>query len=201
MKLVLIRHGACELLESVLVGRKLDVALTTDGIRQVRALAHYMAGMTVDVIHNSPRVRTRQTAALLMQQFGVAASVQAALDEIDFGDWEGKPFNQLADDARWRRWNAARELQRPPGGGETTLEAQTRVIEHIAATHAGDAAWRDDATVVMVTHAEIIRCVVMYYLGMPLGAYQRIEVRPAAMTTLLLGDCGSKLLSLNECAT
>ena len=42
----------------------------------------------------SPRERASETAALIAQACGLApVETSAALDEVDFGSWTGKDFN------------------------------------------------------------------------------------------------------------
>jgi len=193
MTLILVRHGACELMGEVLVGRKLDVGLTADGMHQAQALSRRLANLSVAALHCSPRRRTRQTAELIEERSGVAVEVHDLLDELEFGEWAGQPFNELEKDRCWQLWNSARHLHQAPGG-ESMLDAQARIVKHIHETRQRLA----DHTVVLVTHADMIRCALLYYLGLPLFAYDRIEVLPAAATTLALNDTGATLIGLNE---
>jgi probable phosphoglycerate mutase len=76
------------------------------------------------------------------------------------------------------------------------LEAQARIVgvmEQLRSLHAGRA-------VVLVSHGDVIKAALLYHLGMPIDAYDRIDVEPASISTLVVGDWGSKVLRLNEVA-
>ena len=74
------------------------------------------------------------------------------------------------------------------------LEVQARavrVIEQVRAAH-------PDTGVVLVSHGDVIKAALLYHLGLPIDAYQRIEVGPASLSVLVVGDWGARVLSLNE---
>jgi broad specificity phosphatase PhoE len=55
-----------------------------------------------------------------------------------------------------------------------------------------------EGSVVLVSHGDVIKAALLYYLGMPIDAYCRFETEPASISTLAVGDWGSKVLRLNE---
>ena len=55
-----------------------------------------------------------------------------------------------------------------------------------------------DGAAVLVSHADVIRAAIGYVLGLPIDSLQRFEISPGSVSTLLLGDWGARLLSLNE---
>jgi broad specificity phosphatase PhoE len=159
------------------------------------ALARRVAGRPVAAIQSSPLLRARQTAEAVAEASNDNAAVDVvdALNEIDFGRWTGRDFSTLETDAEWRRWNAERDVARPPDG-EAMADAQGRAVAHVrdaAAAYAGE-------TILMVSHCDIIRAVVAHYLGLPLTAMLRFDVDPASRSTLRVGDWGGQLLCLNE---
>jgi probable phosphoglycerate mutase len=121
--------------------------------------------------------------------------VNEAIVEIEFGAWTGQPFQALNGDALWSAWNTARSVNRPPGG-ETMLEAQARIV---GAMEALRAAYRDKA-VVLVSHGDVIKAALLYHLGLPIDAFARIEVEPASVSTIAVGEWGSKVIRINEVA-
>jgi hypothetical protein len=44
----------------------------------------------------------------------------------------------------------------------------------------------------------VIKAGLLYHLGLPIDGYQRIEIEPASISTLAIGDWGSKVIRLNE---
>src|SRR5215208_4605580 len=123
----LVRHAAHDRLDRVLCGRMPGVTLGTLGRAQAAALSERLAGESIGAVYASPLERARETAEPLAERSGLAVRVEAAFQELDFGAWSGRAFDDLSGDPLWTRWNTARSLTRPPGG-ETMWEAQARVV-------------------------------------------------------------------------
>ena len=96
------------------------------GRAQAEAVALRLADRGVEAVHTSPLERTRETAEPIALACGAPLTVEAALMEIDFGDWNGRSFDELQDQRLWRDWNEKRDRVRAPGG-ETMLEVQARL--------------------------------------------------------------------------
>ena len=190
----LVRHASYALLGQVLAGSALDVSLDQAGRRQVAALAHeFSRRQRIGAVQSSPRRRTLQTARPIAERIGRPLEVEPALDEVDFGEWSGRGFAELADDPRWRAWNESRGKERAPGG-ESMAEVQRRVVGHLErmrTRHRG-------AMVVVVSHCDVIRAALLHYRGQPLDAYAGISVPPAAVTILRLSHCGQAVSAGNE---
>src|SRR3546814_17981479 len=91
----------------------------------------------------------------LAQSCGSDPEIIPALDEIDFGEWSGRAFESLKDLDDWRRWNETRGQSRPPGG-ERIIEVQSRIADHFDEMRRT----MPEGTVVMVSHADVIRAAV-----------------------------------------
>ncbi len=115
-----------------------------------------------------------------------------ALDEVDFGTWTGKSFDELARDAEWHRWNDDRAEACPPEG-ETMDHAVGRIIDHIERN-----AQNEDGPIVLVSHCDMIRGAVSHYLGLPLGRMLAFDCDPASISTLSVGAWGGRVVSVNE---
>lgn len=190
----LLRHAAHDNVGGFLAGRSSGVRLGEAGLVQAARLGERMARERFDAIVASPRERTRQTAdAIAEARSGMSVETAEALDEVDFGTWSGSDFAALDADPLWRRWNMVRSLTRTPGG-ETMLEVQRRVltlIEELGELHG-------EGAVVLVSHGDVIKAAVCHVLGLPIDAWPRFEIGPASITTIVIGDWGAKVLTLNE---
>jgi probable phosphoglycerate mutase len=51
--------------------------------------------------------------------------------------------------------------------------------------------------VVCVSHGDLIKLAVAYFIGLPLDFFQRLQISPASITALAVGETGSRLLALN----
>jgi probable phosphoglycerate mutase len=76
------------------------------------------------------------------------------------------------------------------------LEVQARAVGLIEARHR-----EAEGAVVLVSHSDVIKVAVAYYLGLPVDAWHRFDVDPASITTLVVGDWGARVVRLNEVAT
>jgi broad specificity phosphatase PhoE len=189
----LIRHASHGLLGRVLTGRSLDVPLNPDGRDQAQRLARRFSGEPLSAVQSSPQARCQQTAAPIAEAVCRPVELADAVDEVDVGEWTGRDFKTLAADPRWKSWNERRATSRAPGG-ESMAEVQDRVVMHLGRVRAS----HPDGQVVIVSHADVIRAAVLYYLGVSLDAFHRIEISPAGVSTLLVGNWGAKIFSLNE---
>ena len=189
----LVRHAAHGLLGHVLAGRMPGVRLGPEGLAQADRLAERLAREAVEAVHSSPLERARETAAPIAARLGLDVQVAEALNEIDLGEWSGRSFDSLRDDPLWRSWNSARSVTRPPGG-ETMLEVQLRAVGHMERVRRE----HPDAGVVLVSHGDVIKAGLAYYLGLGADAWSRFDVDPASLSALVVGDWGARLRVMNE---
>lgn len=193
--LLLLRHAHHDLLGRELVGRRPGVRLSAQGRREAALVARGLAEVPLAAILASPRERCQETAAAVAEPHGLPIETVAALDEIDFGDWTGRCFAELERDPDWQRFNEARSRMAIPGG-ERMIEAQTRAIDLIERL-----ARRGDArAVLLTTHGDMIRAVLVHYLGMPLDFIHRIDVAPASLSVLEIGERQARVRAINRLA-
>jgi broad specificity phosphatase PhoE len=189
----LIRHAAHGQLGKILTGRMPGVGLSEEGRAQAQALARAMMGWPLDAIRTSPQQRTAETAEILAKNRSIRPEVLDPIDEIDFGRWAGRSFAELEDDAEWRVWNVNRGAASTPGG-----ETMQNVAARFAA--AIDELRREfpRGFVALVSHCDVIKAGFCHYLNLPFDRIDRFEIAPASVSTLVVGDWGSKVLALNR---
>jgi probable phosphoglycerate mutase len=189
----LVRHAAHDRVGTVLCGRMAGVHLGAAGREQARKLSERFARESIATVQTSPLERARETAEPIAARVDRPLELNEAITEIEFGAWSGRSFDDLDGDPAWNLWNAARGLSRPPGG-ETMLEAQARIV---GAMERLRGAYRK-GSVVLVSHADVIKAALLYHLGLSIDAYTRFDIAPASISTLAVGDWGSKVIRLNE---
>jgi len=190
--ILLVRHAAHAELGRVLSGRG-DVPLSPAGRTQALQLAERLGRRPLDAVHTSPVRRAHETATTIAKAAGLAAHVAPPLTEIDFGEWSGRGFAELAADPRWDEWNMRRAHGAAPGG-ETMRGVQQRVLAHLRSV-AREAAGK---VVAMVSHADVIRAGVAGVLGLPLGRMLGFDIDPASVTCIAAGSWGERIVTLNE---
>ncbi|MGK9170131.1 histidine phosphatase family protein [Inquilinus limosus] len=190
---LLVRHAAHDNLGGFLAGRTAGVMLGEAGRAQAERLAQRLRLERFDAIFASPRERAQQTAQAIAVAAALTVETAPELDEIDFGRWSGQDFTALQQDPLWQRWNCTRSLTRTPGG-ETMLDVQRRVLglmERLTPSFDGRAA-------VFVSHADVIKAAVLHHLGLDVDAWPRLDIAPASVSRLAVGDGWAQILGLNE---
>ena len=191
--LLLIRHAMHTDYGERFTGRAHGAPLSAAGEEQARTLGAQLAGEPVAAVYSSPRERTRQTAAAIAAPHGLAVQTSDALDEINLGEWTGRRIADLEGAPEFVRWNEQRDTATPPGGESMAAVADRseRFASQVAARH-------EAKTVLLVSHADVIRALVCRVLGLTFRNFWRFEIGPASVTRMLFGSWGGKLLSLNE---
>lgn len=153
-----------------------------------RELAHWWADHFLNAglkkIYSSDLTRCLETARIIGDRCSLEPRALTELREICLGEWEGKTFDTIKtlypQESGYRGDHIA---DHRPAGGESFRDLQTRVepiFREITHQHAG--------SILIVTHAGVIRVLMCGILGMPLenlfsigqsyGALNIIEVRP-----------------------
>lgn len=94
--LLLIRHAATDAVGGRLVSRMPGIRLTAEGIAQVELLRSRMMQLALDAVYSSPLERAVDTARPLADAHGLEVRICDQLTEVDFGDWTGLAFSELA---------------------------------------------------------------------------------------------------------
>jgi broad specificity phosphatase PhoE len=194
-RILLIRHGSTDLLGRVLYGRMPGVFLNAEGRRQTGELASTLkARYSLDKIVSSPLERAVETAELIANATGSAITIDDGITEVDSGSWTGKTFKDLNALDHWRQYNRRRSLTCPPGG-ETMMDVQSRSWR--ALQKMIDLQNTSSDTCALVTHGDVIRCLLVLFLGMSIDHIHRLEIAPASLTEVNLGPDGPKVNCLN----
>lgn len=191
--ILLIRHAAHVEFGRILSGRRRDVSLSREGLEQAEIVADLLGVEPLAAVYASPRERAYYTARAIAEQHEMKVQTSDALDEVDFGDWTGKSFDDLEGDPLWDEWNSARATASPPKGESMSAAVARAVagVEEIARLHA-------DQSVAAVSHCDIIRGVIAHYLGLTLDNMLRFDVDTASVSRIAVGNWGARVISVNE---
>jgi probable phosphomutase (TIGR03848 family) len=191
--LVLVRHATTAATGKKLGGRT-HAALDDGGRAQARAAAERLAALPVRAVYASPLPRTLETAEALAQPHRLDVHEVDGLVEVEYGRWTDRPLGPLRNTKLWPVIQARPSLVRFPEG-ETIRGMQQRAadaLEELVQRHRRD-------VIVAVSHADVIKAAVAFYLGLPLDLFQRLAVAPASATVLQLAPGAQPtLLRLND---
>ena len=163
-RLWLVRHGEPG---AEIRGRcygRLDAGLSPVGRRQIERVARELAATKFAAIYASPRKRTRESAEIIASAQGASIRVHEPFREIDFGDFEGMSYDDIARrfPAEYQQW-----MSNPTGvqfpNGESFAAMQERVLratQDLLVAHAGE-------TIAIITHGGVNRILLAHALGMP----------------------------------
>ncbi|MBQ9001676.1 MAG: bifunctional adenosylcobinamide kinase/adenosylcobinamide-phosphate guanylyltransferase [Eggerthellaceae bacterium] len=144
-KLVMMRHGQTEANERHVYAGTMDVPLTAEGERQARA-AGVVGG--VERVYVSTLSRARRTAEIC---FPNAEKVEVpGLEELDFGDFEGRSAAEMEHDGEYRSWVESNCTTVCPHG-----ECRADLVRRVKAALGRilrEASVRGDEQIVVVAH-------------------------------------------------
>jgi alpha-ribazole phosphatase len=160
MRITLIRHPAPLIPQGICYGR-LDVAVDPSaGEQMVSRLVADPRLRGAGRVWTSPALRCRGLADVIALFQAVPLSVDHRLWEVDFGAWEGRPWEAIprADLDRW----AASVLTFAPPGGESGAELIARIRDFHGELR------RDQQDCVVVSHGGPLKVLEALLLSKPI---------------------------------
>jgi probable phosphoglycerate mutase len=194
-ELLLIRHAVNDYVKTGrLAGWTPGVHLNEEGLAQAAALGERLANTKLDAIYSSPLERTVETAqAILAHHPDLQLQTVEDVGELKIGDWQGAELSKLYRRKQWFMVQAFPSRTTFPNG-ETFRKAQIRAIDALEAIAQQHARGR----VAVVSHADILKLVLAYYIGAPLDMFQRINVSPASLSIVSVGYGRITVQQINE---
>jgi broad specificity phosphatase PhoE len=189
---LLIRHGMTDAVGQRIAGWTPGVGLNGRGVQEVEALGRELKGVQLHAILSSPLERAAATAEAVATVQGLPVIHRDGLGEVRFGEWTGKTLQELDGDERWRRWNTIRSCGRAPDG-ESMLDTQRRMFDELSYVRER----YPDGVVALVSHADAIRSLLVYVLGMPMDHILRLRIDPASVSIVRMSDWGLEVGGVN----
>lgn len=190
----LIRHGMNDYAKKQrLAGRLLGIHLNEQGRAEVAALAEALKDVPLKAIYSSPLDRAMQTAQIVAKVHGLQVEKRPNLIETALGDWEGKSVKRLSRDKRWRQLQEHPSQFRFPGG-EWMVAQQARLVTEVQSLCERHKAQDHFA---IVGHADPLKLIIAYFIGLPLDSFQRLGMETASVSTLEFGAQETRLLRMN----
>ncbi len=185
LRLFVLRHGETVFTRERRFAGWRDVPLTDAGLRQSEAAAAALSGVGISAVFASPLERARTSAEAVAKPHRLAVRIMPAFRELGFGAWEGRTRAEVeaAEPALYDVWRTAPDRFTAPGG-ESLPAVAKRVAEGIETLRAE----HDGESVVLVTHAVVIRLIVLDGLGLGPARLWSIDASPAGITELEYRD-------------
>ena len=195
---LLLRHGRTTANASGELAGRRPVELDDTGRDQARRAGERLRSLPLAAVVTSPLIRCRQTVETALPD--VIPAVDEGLIECGYGDWEGKPLKELAQDPLWpvvQQHPSAAVF--PNGEAMAAMSARAvATIRHwdakVTAEHGADALW------VACSHGDVIKAIVADAMGLHLDQFQRIVADPASVTVIRYTPTRPFLVRLNDTA-
>ncbi len=192
---LLIRHGETDYNKKWrLPGRLPGVHLNKKGLTQAQALVEKLGNVPIKAIYSSPLERTLETAQPLAAQRNLKITPMPGLLETDCGDWQGHSVKKLRRQKMWKSVQLRPSMFHFPGG-EAIVECQHRMVQVLEELRRE---FSDQDLVACFSHADPIKEVIAFYLGLPLDNFQRFSIDLGSVSVLQVTENTSHLLMLNN---
>src|SRR5437870_2403317 len=110
---------------------------------------------------------------------GLPLRLVDGLGEVKYGEWQGAELKELYKHELWPGVQFYPSGTRFPGG-ETLGEAQMRMVATLDALRAQ----HPKGIIAVVSHADIIKLALAYYIGMHMDLFQRLEISPWSVSAI-----------------
>ena len=202
-KILLTRHGHVDGIKPERFRGREPLELTAQGRADAAAIAQRIAAAwQPGKIYTSPMGRCIETAAAIAKACGMAATTVAVeicddLNDLDYGAWQFKTFEQAKaqNPKLFAAWFASPQFVRFPDGEalQDLVARAANVLRMVLSRHPDD-------TIVLVGHDSVNRALLMELLDQPLSAYWRVAQNPCCLNEIDV-DAGRILVRrINETA-
>ena len=166
-ELYIIRHGETELNRlGIVQGRGVNTDLNDTGRQQAAAFFNRYQHVPFDHIYTSKLKRTHQTVQRFID-LGLPWDELEGLDELAWGDWEGKPNTEEARHAfkeiveKWQGGNYEAKFE----GGESPNDVLFRLTKAVDIIKNRT----DEGRVLICMHGRAMRLLLCYLLNKPMS--------------------------------
>lgn len=192
-EITLVRHGDTEATEKGYFAGQSDIPLSKRGQERIALLRPEFQERSFQGIFVSPLSRTMETLALIASD-QVPFESREDIVERSFGSWEGMNWdsvNQRFPD-QIDQW-ISDPLSFTPPGGESFCEVRNRVNGFW-----NDLIARDEGHYLVVTHAGVIRCLLVQLTGMSFQATFHLLLDPGVQVGIRHTPDGTQIVSIRN---
>jgi alpha-ribazole phosphatase len=188
MELYLVRHTTPAIQPGICYGHA-ELDLHEGAEDEIATVQHKLAGIQPAAFFTSPLLRCRRLAAAL--PFGEARQ-DDRLKELHFGDWELQRWDAIPREI-FDYW-ATRFVEHAPPGGESFRDLYLRATsfyDEVSAQHSG-------SSVVVVTHAGVIRALLAHALKLSLENVPGFHLDFGGVTKLVMSGAHLNVAYVNR---
>ena len=178
LRLLLLRHGRPNADAAGRCHGQFDVELSDEGREQIRKKSEILSGLRADALYSSPSKRAFESALILGQSMRVQPRVIPELQEINFGEFEGRSYEEIrqSQPMEYELWMTHPTRVAFPGG-ESFAAFRKRVLRFLAKLMKA----HERKIVVVCSHSGVNRVILAHALGLAPRNIFRIDQAYAAL--------------------
>lgn len=194
--LYLVRHGETDWNKTNFFQGRTDIPLSEKGLWQAKQTKECLKNK-FDVVYTSPLSRAVQTAKIISEDTALLPAIYENLIEIDFGEWEGLPYDKIKDiyPKEHKLWKTDNNTAPLLGGEQSMKNASIR----------GKNAFLDivnknqNKRILLVAHGGLIKAGIVGLYDMGINMYHNMYIDNTSITTInFFEDRKPLLLGLND---
>ncbi|MEO1021067.1 MAG: histidine phosphatase family protein [Bacteroidota bacterium] len=195
-QIFVVRHGETDFnRQQRIQGRGIDASLNDRGKEQARLVKDALEPEPIERVIVSSLRRTHETAKPLVLAKGLAVEGYQDLDEISFGNLEGRPFNDIKPMVMdlHTKWSSGQVDVRVDGGESPTEvfeRAHTKALEIIEMA--------SEEHLLFVLHGRLIRILLSEWLGLGLKNMHEIAHTNGSINKLVFEKGRFEAVYLNK---
>ena len=195
IEIILVRHGETEWNASEVFRGKADIPLNDIGLEQARLLGEYLKEEKLEAVYSGPLSRALKTAEAIAQPHNLRVICVSNLDDIDCGEWEGKPLKEVKKKYPeiYQDWVDTPEQVRIPGG-ESLADVHARALPFIQ-----DAVARvEEGKLVFVSHRAVHKVIISALLTLDNAAFWNFKLDNCGITRFAFSGGRAVLTAHND---
>ncbi len=192
-QLYLLRHAQSEAnLRGILAGPDNSVNLSNKGRKQSLKVSKYLQEIAFQQIYCSPISRCFQTIQPLVRaRPDIALLHEEKIQEMNYGQWNGKDLKTLSKKRDWQRIQSAPSKFTFPDG-ESFNQLRRRVTLFLSQVE------RKDGPILVVSHGDVIKMILASVLDLPTDKFQNFVIEPASISIVQYESKSKTIISLNQ---
>ena len=171
--ILFVRHGETEWNRNERFRGRYDIPLNTSGIQQAKRTAQFITSRwKPSAVYSSPLSRAFSTAQAIASACEIHAVELSGLIDTHYGEWQGLTPAEVR--LRWpdllTQWYRSPEGIRIPGGEDLSAVRSRAIetVEGLSQKHANE-------TLVVVSHTDVIRLLLMTFLNIGIKDFWRLR--------------------------
>jgi probable phosphoglycerate mutase len=192
-QLYLLRHAQSEANQrGILAGPDNTINLSEKGRKQSLKVSKHLQAIAFQQIYSSPISRCLQTIQPLIKgRPNIEIVQEIKIQEMDYGQWNGKDLKILSKKRDWQRIQSAPSKFTFPDG-ESFNQLRRRVTLFLS--QIAD----KDGPILVVSHGDVIKMMLACTLDLPTDKFQNFVIEPASISIVHYGSKVKNIISVNQ---